>query len=192
MCEVFRIWENGAFYGYRWPRCQQVTVTGDHHCSRTTEANGTYLILLWPGHWGECHGTKIGSVTLPDLVNKGYYCPGDQGYCYPNQVNWAENWRFRNSTGMDGKWNKYNTTARISIEKQNNTVLMCEVFCDWLNTANSNSVYCYCPSARFFVTGCDNAAPPLICEVFVTCHKKQFSAGKCFRYIPGTEQNLPN
>ena len=43
--------------------------------------------------------------------------------------------------------------------------------------------------AKFFVTGCDNAAPPLICEVFVTCHKKQFSAGKCFRCIAGTEQN---
>jgi hypothetical protein len=39
------------------------------------------------------------------------------------------------------------------------------------------------------VTGCDNAAPPLICEVFVTFHKKQFSAGKCFRYIPGIQPN---
>jgi hypothetical protein len=42
---------------------------------------------------------------------------GDQ---LPNQVNWAENWRFRNSTGMDGKWNKYKTTtASFLIEKQN-------------------------------------------------------------------------
>jgi hypothetical protein len=52
---------------------------------------------------------------------------------------------------------------------------------------SQNESYRAC--ARFFVTGCDNAAPPLICEVFVTCHKKQFSAGKCFRYIPGMQLN---
>jgi hypothetical protein len=39
------------------------------------------------------------------------------------------------------------------------------------------------------VTGCDNTAPPLICEVFLTFHKKQFSAGKCFRYIIGDLAN---
>jgi hypothetical protein len=61
-----------------------------------------------------------------------------EGDPLPNQVNWAENWRFRNSTRMDGKWNKYNTTARILIEKQYDTVLC----------------------ARFLVTGCDNAVPP--------------------------------